>query len=52
MNEYIFIMTSIFLFLFQLFVLLIIFRIMFMMVGWPIKSLVKRIFQVIKRSQR
>lgn len=50
MNNYIFLLTSMALFLLQLFVYLLIFYILFAIVGYPIKLFVKTIRKIIDRA--
>ena len=51
MNVYIFLLTSMGLFLIQLFAYLLIFYIAVRLVGWPIKILMRRMRQIIRRSE-
>lgn len=51
MNIYIFLMTSVFIYMVQVFAILLILYIVAVMVGWPIKYFAKSLKTIIKRAQ-
>ena len=50
MNTYIFLISSMFIFIIQLMAILTVFYIILLIIGWPIKGLWGRIKQIIKRG--